>query len=898
MRIPQTEARRQLDPGGVRPARVVDAIGPALRSVGGQLSALGQSYVQQEEAAQNMSARQGFLEFQNQIDADYRQSMQDMPEGAQGHYDSWFVGIEGQPARFQQSAAEFISTLPPRLQAEYQARLTAYEGDFTNRVASDELKERQRFATDVIERQVQAASLTVSQDPSQLDAQITDIVGMVNGSGLPGATTSAIARAAQEQLAMIAAQGEIGRDPEGFRRRLDGYLTDYTSSGSPIDRLVEQIVQVESGGSATARNPRSSATGAGQFISETWLAFIREQRPDLEQGRSRAQILALRNDPAISREAVAWYARSNERDLQAAGLPVTAGTLYLAHFAGPQGAVDVLQANPSASAESVLGSAVVRANPFLRGKTAGWVVDWAARKMDETEGPVTRATSDDPILNRMSPNQIAQLPGMIDARTDALQAAQTQELATIKDDFNLRIATGDVTLTEDDILSSPLDSGDQASLIRSFRSANGDRRETAAYVSMLQEGGEFDPFDSGDRQGVSRAYDSIVNGRSVMRDADAQHVAQRVYERSGIVPQRVHNELRQAARSTDPQIIATAGQIALNFQTIDPGGLTVRDGGSEIERLATQFGHYTRNLDYSADQAGEIIASLNDPQQAARREAVLDSEPVRSALDGIGESQVLNVFDTGIFDVLPPSQLGETAEASAVMVGEYQSIMREEIVGANGDLDLAKTLADQRFRSIYGASDLTLAGDRTVTRYPPETVYQPVGGSHDYVREQLMEAVEQERQDPDGDPLYREATDDQVRLHYSDITEQTVQAGQLARYQIWVQAGGVWENTGDFFFANPSVALERWREENPEREIEGPTLEELEESWQTLRDRRDEPGARRVGRTIQSEQNPWERIEGPPGSRRLGRQDTEFEGPGGQDTPPDEPVSRREGRTE
>ena len=45
----------------------------------------------------------------------------------------------------------------------------------------------------------------------------------------------------------------------------------FVSDGSAVDRLTDKIVHVESGGSATAKNPLSSATGAGQFIKSTWL---------------------------------------------------------------------------------------------------------------------------------------------------------------------------------------------------------------------------------------------------------------------------------------------------------------------------------------------------------------------------------------------------------------------------------------------------------------------------------------------------------------------------------------------------------------------------------------------------------------------------------------------------
>jgi hypothetical protein len=147
--------------------------------------------------------------------------------------------------------------------------------------------------------------------------------------------------------------------------------------------LIDQIIGVESGGNANAKNPRSSATGAGQFISATWIDMLSRHRPDLVQGKSQEEILALRNDPQLSREMTAAYAADNGEILAKAGLPVTNTTQYLAHFAGPQGAVKVLGADPDASVESILGAGAVKANPFLQGMTVADLQAWAGRKMGQ-----------------------------------------------------------------------------------------------------------------------------------------------------------------------------------------------------------------------------------------------------------------------------------------------------------------------------------------------------------------------------------------------------------------------------------------------------------------------------------------------------------------------------------
>lgn len=155
--------------------------------------------------------------------------------------------------------------------------------------------------------------------------------------------------------------------------------------------VVERIVRAESNGNPKAKSPRSSATGAGQIIEQTWIEMIQRHRQDLVAGRTRGDLLELRGDPALTREIVARMVEKNARMLKKRGLPVTPGTLYLAHFAGSAGAVALLTSADDLDAASLLASAdatgkstreqLVKANPFLATLTVGDLKSWANRKM-------------------------------------------------------------------------------------------------------------------------------------------------------------------------------------------------------------------------------------------------------------------------------------------------------------------------------------------------------------------------------------------------------------------------------------------------------------------------------------------------------------------------------------
>ena len=169
------------------------------------------------------------------------------------------------------------------------------------------------------------------------------------------------------------------------------YVFPLLQGDTNTEVVVERIIRAESNGNTKAKNPRSTATGSGQFIEQTWLEMMQKHRQDLVTGRSRDDVLALRGDPAVTREIVTRMVQGNARTLKKRGLPVTPGTLYLAHFAGTSGAVALLTSADELDAATLMAAAdstgkstreqLVKANPFLATFTVGDMKSWANRKM-------------------------------------------------------------------------------------------------------------------------------------------------------------------------------------------------------------------------------------------------------------------------------------------------------------------------------------------------------------------------------------------------------------------------------------------------------------------------------------------------------------------------------------
>lgn len=175
----------------------------------------------------------------------------------------------------------------------------------------------------------------------------------------------------------------VAVDPLGSGTGGAGPVLASGDASAAVETLVDQIIRVESGGNANAKNPLSSATGLGQFIESTWLRMMKQYRPDLAGSMSREDLLALRNDPTLSREMVTALAREGEAYLRARGHQITAGRLYLCHFLGAEGANMVLNAQDDQLVGDVMGGGVISANPFLKGRTIAYVKEWAELKMNK-----------------------------------------------------------------------------------------------------------------------------------------------------------------------------------------------------------------------------------------------------------------------------------------------------------------------------------------------------------------------------------------------------------------------------------------------------------------------------------------------------------------------------------
>jgi len=278
------------------------------------------------------------------------------PENAAGFATNYNTG-------YKERAEEWVTrSLPgagPSEVKRWRARLGEVEISLFNKSIENEQALQFAFVTQKLNETLNTTIAPRAQSVAKLpdDANKAAALAAVEADAFALIDASALSEAQKEErkaATRLAIQsGFAAALPPAEKARLDPTTPDAT--------VVDRILQVE----GTAKNPKSSAQGPGQFVDETWLDLIKRYRPDLASGLTREEILDLRTGPLANQlgpEMVKALAAENSAYLQYNKIDATAGNLYLAHFLGAGGAVAMLNAPPGMSAAEINPEAA-KANP-------------------------------------------------------------------------------------------------------------------------------------------------------------------------------------------------------------------------------------------------------------------------------------------------------------------------------------------------------------------------------------------------------------------------------------------------------------------------------------------------------------------------------------------------------
>lgn len=720
------------------PARALAAGGADIADLGKSITAIGDKIRQSQDDTWFSKAR---AETALDMQSAEMESQKAATDGAPN-----FAGAMSQ--RFAEYRKAKVAGAPsPRAADMYSQWADTFGVDVTGRAAKfqaeSELAKRTTDFTDAMNAHAQA----IYADPTQFDAVYKRAMDDFEGAKqwMTPEQEQVAREKVEHDLKLSRAKSLVDFSPADFQREV---------VGSDPASYREAISSIESGGRYDAVGPTHPTMGRALGKYQVMEANITQW-----------------SQQAIGRAVTSEEFLASPQIQDAIFDHVFGG--YVKRF-GPEGAAQAWFAGPGGVGKTG------------RKDSLGTDVGTYGKKFMKALG--AKGVPSDPRFAGLSVDEIRSLSTQAD---QAVNAERTAYYNQMKDSMELGIATGQV-ISEDQILGSDLGDGDKATLLGKFRARNEDEALISSTLQGLADRSlNVSPYDSK----ATKAIDTISE-RTEKNGTAEQFVqsSEEIVRQTGIVPKPYMNRLRQGLESTKVEEVGTAAELARRLYQTDPAALGRREGGAGVEKDAIAYSHFVNNVGLSPEQAAQRLMDMKDPEKVKARASLMESKPVKDfVVKQATENKVRDIFDPGMFGFDP--QLGSNPAQSAAMVGEYKSILEESLWDAAGDQELAKTYAKDRFSKRYGTSAFTLSGENIVERLPPEKTY-PVGvdGTHEYIRDQVLFALEQEG-----------IQTDKVYLQSSDITNDDFVRGQPARYIVYYDKDGEIEQFNLPFYGVPEA---------------------------------------------------------------------------------------------
>ena len=512
-----------------------------------------------------------------------------------------------------------------------------------------------------------------------------------------------------------------------------------------VGTLAGRIMQLESGGKVDAQNPMPNQTagGLGGFIDSTWLQMFQQNYPERAAGMTEPEIIALKFDGAEAARMTEIAVNNYQSFYRSKGLVPTDGQIYAAHFFGPGKAYEIIRSDPNLPISDLITAEAYEVNPNLHGKTVGQVMNMLEQKM----GGATALALDDRYASLPYDTRMA-------AITDAQNAAQAgraralQEQQRAKDSamqsLQIALSGGEAGLTEvtEFIDANPtLTLAERERLNKTYEEYN--EREVAfsrAVETYNDAGYVFDGSDAGDRKHVEALYSgAAANEIAEQTPGAVQEILVPQVVRTGIIPSAAINDLSGMALSSNPAQMQYGLDGLVELMTANRGAFVQSTDSRLVDKVATYAAlrgylpqeQINSQFAMMADPAFQQVRTVREQEVAKiRRESPQEFSPTRIAR-GLGLDRNL-----------------ATPQEGAVMAQDY-AVLFQQMYTMTGDEKLASEVALSRMADKWG--ETRIGGDTFTMRYPPEMSfhYPTMGGSHDWIDEQIKADLTSVGIDPD-----------------------------------------------------------------------------------------------------------------------------------------------------
>lgn len=758
-------ASRGLDVGSAPSAARDDSVGTALRGAGQtvrQISAdmgeLELRSLQQRQKIEDFQTEQRWAKTKLQIAADYDAAKTGIDPSGQGF-------AQNANKAFIEQYDAFLKTVPARLQGEFSAIVSTDKRGRDLQAAADEVAQRNAWYEVGVGDTVNAAQTDVAAYPEAFDQTLGDVYRTIDATGLPPAKKLDLKRNAEEMLGRAWFEAQMRADP-AFAKTLLGVGVGSNGDAAGL------IKGFEGFRSSAYADTRSST---GEF--DAYRAGYGSDTVTLADGTVKKVTASTVVTPADAERDLARRVKEFEGKAagqvgadQWASLPAPARAALTSVTYNYGSLPDSVVAAAKSGNVNAIAGAVERldANPERRAKEAAVI---------RGGGEPAYEVADLPFSERLKLyDQAVAAENQLDTQVKAqARAAYDAEKGGLK----LAIAQGEVASPQT-ILESPLDDSDKAILLGEWQTQQQKTAGARAILDARAAGVDItaNPYDTDQRKAVGDAYDLLMKSTP---DEQKAAVTAGFVSDTGVVPDPVVATVRQALAGTTVDDVGRGLELAATLTDVAPTGLSAVPNGKDISDAASVYDTLVNDRGMTVDEAAQRYIEMHDP---ARQEkvAVLKQRWTKESKK-LAFSDVVAAFDDrniltfgGPADGLLPAQ-------QDAITKDYLTFAEENFVTANGDIALAKDMAIDQMKKVYGVSSVA-AGPSMIMKFPPEKSYPAVGGDQSYIRDLALKDARSI--DPKATNVMLVPDTD------TNVTAQDIQAGNRPRYLLlYTTAEGV-----------------------------------------------------------------------------------------------------------
>lgn len=642
-------------------------------------------------------------------------------------YATWKPRYEKHILKHRDSSAALIGNprLRSRFEAEAQADIATDSLAIDNRARGIDRDRRVTEGLTSIDRQMGAAATMPRAEADKMIAQARASIDNMAATGLltPAQAVEKRQRVV-ENYAITKWQRFVDEDPAAALQAL---------SGKPGDSYYDKLRQRESSGNDNAKAATSSALGRYQITDGTW-ADLRKNHPEL--GLS----VDGRKDPIQQEKAIRAFTQDNADYLRKNGIPSNEANLYLAHFMGRGGAVELLKAAPGANAASLFPEAA-EANPSIFYGKMG------PRSVAEVTAALTNGFSKsggiaDETLEFLPPEARVRLAsaaetgvGQINQRV-AEQQRQDEANFRIaakqrKDELDLGIEQGGVS--QELILNDPIiDDGDKATLLRRWNQREDENASASGVWQAIQNG---EPLPDKSDKGLDGIFKG-VGGAAALAKNEPNAVATVAYlwDKAQAIPPTAKRTITGMIRSGSQESMISGLAILDQLQRQNPVAFDKEFDDDTAKALT----YYQDRIGASPEDIFKGLRDRADPAIVKAREPLV-TKGTKEAIEKYDADKIAGMFDQSYLPFTAPGVVEGSVKGKIL----DSALIEQDFARAYGDAyaDDPANAEKNGLSMIQRKWGISPTNGGKVMRYPPERYTPDIPGEPNWRTEVLENAL-------------------------------------------------------------------------------------------------------------------------------------------------------------